>query len=138
MKKILWTKLLSFFTLPVLETVSETEKLKAKVKKFALSKMAQQFNKFKNNLYRDYLKNREPKEWTGPMVKQREYWPQFLEMKKSDVFKKRSATNKVNASKKKKTPCNGDRWLQVEGTRVDCNGEVDDGTRDQARDCKLG
>ena len=102
MKKVLWTKLLSYFTLPVLETESETEKQNAKVKKFALSKMAQQFNKFKNNLYREYLADGEPKEWTGPMLKQREYLPQFLEMKKSDVFKKRSATNKLNAAKKTK------------------------------------
>ena len=101
LKEFLWTKLLSFFTLPVLETASEIEKLKAKVKKFALSKMAQQFNKFKNNLYREYLTDGEPKEWTGPMLKQREYWPQFLEMKKPDLYKKRSATNKKNNAKKK-------------------------------------
>ena len=64
--------------------------------------MASQFNKFKNNLYRDYLKNGEPKVWNGPMVKQREYWPEFLQMKKSALFLKRSEINKVNAGKKTK------------------------------------
>ena len=62
LKEFLWTKLISFFTLPVLETVSETEKQYAAVKKFALSKMATQFNKFKNNLYKDYLADGEPTE----------------------------------------------------------------------------
>ena len=36
------------------------------------------------------------------MVKQREYWPEFLQMKNSAVFKKRSETNKINAGKKAK------------------------------------
>ena len=101
LKEFLWTKLISFFTLPVLKIVSETEKQNATVKKFALSKMMTQFNKFKNNLYKDYLADGEPKEWIGPMMKQREYWPQFVEMKKSAIFKKRSETNKANAKKKK-------------------------------------
>ena len=71
LKDLLWNKLLSWFTLPVLDTALDTEKQTIKVKVWALKKMAQQFNKFKNNLYRDYLANGEPKEWTGPMVKQR-------------------------------------------------------------------
>ena len=58
LKEFLWTKLISFFTLPVLKTVSEIRKLYAAVKKFALSRMATQFNKFKNNLYKDYLADR--------------------------------------------------------------------------------
>ena len=78
LKDFLWTKLISFFTLPDLETVSETEKQNAAVKKFALSKMATQFNKFKNSLYKDYLADGEPKEWIGPMMKQRKYWPHFV------------------------------------------------------------
>ena len=102
LKDFLWNKLISFFTLPDLETVEKTEKQYAAVKKFALSKMATQFNKFKNNLYKDYLADGEPNEWIGPMMRQREYWPQFLEMKQSAIFKKRSETNKKNAAKKKK------------------------------------
>ena len=56
MKEVLWKKLISFFTLPNYATEEETQKKHASVRKFALSKMASQFNKFKNNLYRDYLK----------------------------------------------------------------------------------
>jgi hypothetical protein len=53
LKDLLWNKLLSFFTLPVLQTASETEKQNKKVKEWALKKMATQFNKSKNNLYKD-------------------------------------------------------------------------------------
>ena len=65
--------------------------------------MATQFNKFKNKLYSEYLADgeKEPEEWTGPMVKQRQHWPQFLAMKQSTVFKKWSEMNKANAAKKK-------------------------------------
>ena len=103
LKDWLWNKLISYFTLPVLQTESETEKLSLKVKEWALKKMATQFNKFKNKLYQEYVANgeKEPEEWTGPLLKQRQHWPQFLAMKKSTVFKKRSETNKKNASKKK-------------------------------------
>ena len=102
LKEVCWKKLISFFTLPKYATEEETKEKNESVKRFALSKMASQFNKFKNNLYRDYLKNGEPKVWNGPMVKQREYWPEFLQMKKSALFLKRSQINTVNAGKKKK------------------------------------
>ena len=102
LKDLLWNKLLSWFTLPVLQTASDTEKQTNKVKVWALKKMATQFDKFKNNLYSEYVANgeKEPK-WEGPMMKQREHWPRFLEMKQSAVFQKRSETNKANAKKKK-------------------------------------
>ena len=80
----------------------DTEKQTNKVKVWALKKMATQFNKFKNNLYSEYVADgeKEPEEWTGPMVKQRQHWPRFLAMKQSTVFKKRSETNKANAAEK--------------------------------------
>ena len=74
-----------------------------RVKKWALQKMAVQFNKYKNRLWADYLEagEKDPTEWPGPLEKQRVQWPEFLEMKKSEVFKQRSAKNKENAAKKK-------------------------------------
>ena len=102
-KCALWDKLGSFFTLPVLETEDETNKMMLRVKKWALQKMAVQFNKYKNRLWADYVVrgNKDPEEWKGPLAKQRAHWPGFLEMKKSDVFKVRTAKNKKNATKKK-------------------------------------
>jgi hypothetical protein len=49
-KDDLWTRLSSKFTLPMLATVEVTEVLKLKVKKWALKKMAQQFNNHKKRL----------------------------------------------------------------------------------------
>ena len=65
-------------------------------------------------MWADYLEAREkdPTEWPGPLEKQQVHWPEFLEMKKSEVFKQRSAKNKENAAKKEIPPYDGDRWLQ--------------------------
>ena len=102
-KDALWAKLSSYFTLPVLENEEKTEELMLRVKYFALRKMATQFNKFKNRLWAEYVKaeKKDPTEWKGPLVKQRAHWPKFLEMKKLEVFKQRSAKNKENAAKNK-------------------------------------
>jgi hypothetical protein len=82
-KDDLWTRLSSQFTLPTLATVELTEALKLKVKKWALKKMAQQFNNRKKKLYENYIKNKTPPEFTGPLEKQRDHWETFLQYKES-------------------------------------------------------
>jgi hypothetical protein len=57
-KDDLWTHLSSKFTLPTLATTVEIEALKLKVEKWALKKMAQQFNNHKKKLYNNYIKNK--------------------------------------------------------------------------------
>jgi len=100
-KNDLWDKLIAHFTLPVLDTIEETQKMTIKVKHFALKKMAEQFNKYKNKLYRQYVKDNKAPEFTGTLERQRAHWPAFLEYKDSEVAKERSAKNKENAAKKK-------------------------------------
>ena len=97
----LWNKLIAYFTLPVLDTTEETEKMTAKVKHFALKKMAEQCNNFKNKLYRQYVQDNKASEFTGTLERQRAHWDAFLEYKDSELAKERSAKNKENAAKKK-------------------------------------
>jgi hypothetical protein len=99
-KDDLWTRLSSKFTLPTLATTGEMEALKLKVKKWALKKMAQQFNNRKKKLYNNYIKNKKPPEFTGSLGKQWDHWETFLEYKESTVALERSRKNKANAAKK--------------------------------------
>ena len=59
LKTTLWEKLIAHFTLPVVEDDDEhgtkTKTLRDKVKHFALKKMAEQFNKYKNRIYKEYV-----------------------------------------------------------------------------------
>src|SRR5664279_1541068 len=48
LKDVLWDKLIAHFTLPVLDSIAKTNDMREKVKHFALKKMAEQFNKYKN------------------------------------------------------------------------------------------
>jgi hypothetical protein len=57
-KDDLWTRLSSKFNLPTLATVELTEALKLKVKKWALKKMAQQFNNHKKSYTRTISRTR--------------------------------------------------------------------------------
>jgi hypothetical protein len=84
----------------MLATATETEALKLKVKKWALKKMAQQFNNHKKKLYNNYIKNKTPPEFIGPLEKQRDHWEAFLEYKESAVALERSRKNKANVAKK--------------------------------------
>jgi hypothetical protein len=70
-KDVLWEKLISKFTLLVLESPSETDAMRAKVKHFALKKMAEQFNKYKNRIYRDFEKNGKAPSFTGTLEMQK-------------------------------------------------------------------
>jgi hypothetical protein len=83
-----------------LATIELTEALKLKVKKWALKKTSQQFNNHEKKLYNNYIKNKTPSEFTGPLEKQRDYWEAFLQYKESEVAKERSRKNKANAIKK--------------------------------------
>ena len=98
-KNDLWDKLSEHFTLPVLDTIEETQKMTKKVKQFALKKMAEQFNKYKNQLYRQYEKDNKAPDFTGTLQRQKAHWPAFVEYKKSEAAKERSAKNKANAAK---------------------------------------
>ena len=101
LKGVLWDKLIAHFTLPVLEDKKKTDDMTAKVKHFALKKMAEQFNKWKNRLYNAYQKDKIVPLFEGTLELQREHWDAFLEYKESELAKQRSIKNKANAAKKK-------------------------------------
>ena len=83
------------FTLPA----DLPQKRQDKVKEWTLSKMAQQFNNWKNGLWRKYEKK--PPNFTGHLEKLKDDWPEFVAYKKSAVVVARSTRNKLNAKKKK-------------------------------------
>src|SRR5664279_2347992 len=99
-KDWLWESLMSHFNLPVLATPELTDAMKSKVKKWALKKMATQFQTFKKRLYKNYLKEKKAPEFTGPLEKHRDHWDAFVEYKKSEEAKQRLEKNKENAAKK--------------------------------------
>ena len=103
LKDVCWDRLKAHFTFPELETEVLTEAMMKKVKHFALKKMAEAFNKYKNRIYREYVNSEKKKlpDFSGALQKQRKYWDAFLEYKKSDLAKERSRKNKINAEKKK-------------------------------------
>ncbi len=90
----------------------KTKSMTDKVKHFALKKMAEQFNKYKNRLYRDYVKDKKAPNFTGTLERQRAHWDSFLEYKNSEVAKQRSEKNKENATKKKYHHKMVGRWLR--------------------------
>ena len=98
---MLWDKVRAKFTLPVLDCLEKTEAMTKKVKHFALKKMAEQFNKWKNRLYRDWVDKKKVPDFTGTLERQRPHWKAFLEYKGSEKAKERSEKNKENAAKKK-------------------------------------
>ena len=73
LKDVLWDKLIAHFTLPVLDSIAETDAMRKKVKQFALKKMAEQFNKYKNRLYHAYVKDKKAPNFTGTLEKQRDH-----------------------------------------------------------------
>ena len=99
-KNICWKKLMAHFTLPVFDSPERTEAMKDKVKHWALKKMAEQFNKWKNRLYRDWVNKKKVPDFTGTLERQRAHWPAFLQYKNTAEAKERSAKNKLNAAKK--------------------------------------
>ena len=82
---MLWTKLIAHFTLPVLDSEVKTKAMTDKVKHFALMKMAQQFNNYKNRLYREWDTKKKVPDFTGTRERQWPHWDAFLEYKKTEL-----------------------------------------------------
>ena len=99
-KDVLWDKVIAKFTLPVLDSTERTQAMTKKVKHFALKKMAEQFNKYKNRLYHDWQSKKKAPDFTGTLERQRPHWKAFLEYKESERAKERSKKNTENAAKK--------------------------------------
>ena len=70
-KDDLWNKLIAHFTLPVLDTRENTDKLAKKGKQFSLKKMVEQFNKYKNQLYRQYEKINKAPDFIGTLQRKK-------------------------------------------------------------------
>ena len=66
-KDVLWDKLRAKLTLPVLDCLEKTKDMTKKVKHFALKKMAEQFNNYKNRLYRDWVSKKKVPDFTGAL-----------------------------------------------------------------------
>ena len=86
------------------EDPNYVDPIEKKVKEWALKKMAEQFANWKKRLHKDFVLQKKTPEFTGAYEKLRDQWEEFAKYKKSDEAKKRSATNKKNASKKDSTP----------------------------------
>jgi hypothetical protein len=113
MKDRLWEIPHSTFHSAGTETLELAETQKEKVREWALKKMAAQFNNHKKRLWTAYVNaDREAPEFTGPNENLRDHWDAFVEYKKSELGKLRSAKNKINAMKKEISPYVGSRWLQ--------------------------
>jgi hypothetical protein len=85
-KNLLWDEILKHFTLP--------EGLEpANVKRWTLTRMATQFQKFKQQLNKDYIKKNQTPNWIE-YPKLKEHWTSFVEYKKSEDFAKASAQGK--------------------------------------------
>jgi hypothetical protein len=91
-KNLLRDEILKHFTLP--EGVEP-----ANVKRWTLTRMATQFQKFKQQLDKDYIKKNRTPNWIE-YPKLREHWTSFVEYKKSEDFSKASARAKQSRAKK--------------------------------------
>ena len=105
MKDVLWSKVISHFTLPVFDSPEATQACLDAVKHYSLKKMAEQFNNYKKRLYAQYQDKMEEDpefipEFTGTLEMQRSHWDLFLQYKQTEKAKERSRKNKENASKK--------------------------------------
>ena len=109
MKDVLWSKVISHFTLPVFDSPEATQACLDAVKHYSLKKMAEQFNNYKKRLYAQYQEKMEEDpefipEFTGTLEMQRSHWDLFLQYKQTEKAKERSRENKENASKKCVSP----------------------------------
>ena len=96
----LWEDLMAHFTLPELETEIEMEKLRQKVKKWALMKMGELFRQWKKRLWATYKKDKKPPKFKGYLAKQEHNWDAFVKYKTSENAKALSGKNKKNAGEK--------------------------------------
>ena len=112
-KETLWEKLMVHFTLPTLEPDSDEEEpteeemnrrqkdLEAKVKEWALHKMADLFRGWKKRLNVEFVREDKTPDFNNGYEKVKDYWAEFVAYKKSEDALKKSSTNRENASKKK-------------------------------------
>src|SRR3954466_390477 len=105
-KDRLWNMLMHNFLLrmpevenPAQEAAARLE-LEARVKKFALSKMAEQFKNWKKNLYLKFFKVDKTMDFEHGYGNIREKWDDFVAYKKSEYAQQRSEINQPNAAMK--------------------------------------
>ena len=95
-KNLLWNDLLSHFTL---ETADDD--LKELVKKWAMKKMATQFQNWKKRLYNDFIKKSDTPNFNiAQYAKLRPYWTEFVQYKTSEEGEQRMHRNQLNARRK--------------------------------------
>ena len=92
---------MAHFTLPEFEDPADTAKLRKKVMKWTLTKMAELFRVWKKRLWQEYLKKKTAPVFEGYLAKQANHWNAFKEYKESQDAKAMSVRNKKNADKKK-------------------------------------
>lgn len=100
-KEGLWNELMAHFNLPECEDPAAAEKLRAKVKKWTLKKMAKLFRGWKKTLWKNYLKKKKMAVFEGHLAKQANHWKAFKEYRESQDAKDLSEKNKKNTEKKK-------------------------------------
>ena len=101
--------------------------LEDKVNVWALKKMAELFNKFKNILYTDFILKDKTPDFDHGYEKIRDYWEDFVTYKKSEEAQLKSAINKANAAKKKYHhtmgpggyACSMPKWDKLEADLLD-------------------
>jgi hypothetical protein len=98
-KNLLWDEILKHFTLR--EGVEP-----ANVKRWTLPRMATQFQKFKQQLDKDYIKKNQTPNWIE-YPKLKEHWTSFVEYKTSEDFSKVSARAKQSHAKKEQVAEDG-------------------------------
>ncbi len=104
-KANIWNALKLQFTLQTerYRDVIEPEVLEERVRKWALKKMATQFQSWKKQLWNKYIKQNKTPNFNerGPITKARPYWDEFVQYKLSEESEERIRRNKENAAKKK-------------------------------------
>jgi hypothetical protein len=78
----------------------ELNSIQRRVKKWALKKMATQFNDYKKKLDNSFIKKKKTPDFKGPYEKIKDHWEAFVKYKTSERAKTRSDTNKKNAANK--------------------------------------
>ena len=93
-KKDCFNKLMEHFVLPPEyrkydeegNKIAENKERRKLVKQFALSRMANAFRKYKQNLAHDFVKPGKTPDFKGQYEKLEHDWPEFVKQKKSEQF----------------------------------------------------
>ena len=92
-KELLWAQVKAHFSFP-------DNEMEAKAKKWAMRKMAIQFQSFKQKLNDQYVKTGRTPDFNKVYQNQKQFWEEFVAYKTSKVARDRSVQNAENASKK--------------------------------------